>query len=287
MTPQLIRMTVLMLVLGGVSALGLLRVDQGTPVTFAGGALLLSAIFAGRLAGTVGLPKLTGYLLIGILVGPYVLRFISTDAVTGLDLVRGLAVSLIALMAGTELQLGLIRRVGLKVTVMCLIVSAVVFVSVGVAVVALKPFLGFLEGTGSSQDAHHLTAPTPDGSGASRAVLQALADAGIAAEDVDYVNAHGTGTPLNDRSETGAMRIALGDHLSKTPISSLKSAIGHSLGAAGAIEAVATTIRGKLGRTDWGDDRVFLDAYYAALRAELEGKLLMGQRKADKFDTVA
>lgn len=100
--------------------------------------------------------------------------------------------------------------------------------------------LGYVLGVGSSQDAHHLSAPTPDGSGASRAVIQALADAGIAAEDVDYVNAHGTGTPLNDRSEAGAMRIALGDHLSSTPISSLKSAIGHTLGAAGAIEAVAT-----------------------------------------------
>lgn len=100
--------------------------------------------------------------------------------------------------------------------------------------------LGYVLGVGASQDAHHLSAPTPDGSGASRAVLQSLADAGIAAEDVDYVNAHGTGTPLNDRSETGAMRIALGDHLSSTPISSLKSAIGHTLGAAGAIEAAAT-----------------------------------------------
>jgi 3-oxoacyl-[acyl-carrier-protein] synthase II len=102
--------------------------------------------------------------------------------------------------------------------------------------------LGYLEGVGSSQDAHHLTAPTPDGSGASRAVVQALADAGLQPTDIDYVNAHGTGTPLNDRSEAGAMRIALGDHLSQTPISSLKSAIGHSLGAAGAIEAVATVL---------------------------------------------
>ncbi len=146
MKPALLRLGLLMLVLGGVSALGLLRVEQGTPVTFAGGALLLSAIFAGRLAGSVGLPKLTGYLLIGIVVGPYALRFISTEAVTGLDLVRGLAVSLIALMAGTELQLGLIRRVGLKVTVLCLIVSAAVFVTIAAALVALKPFLDFMEG---------------------------------------------------------------------------------------------------------------------------------------------
>jgi 3-oxoacyl-[acyl-carrier-protein] synthase II len=100
--------------------------------------------------------------------------------------------------------------------------------------------LGRLLGVGSSQDAHHLTAPTPDGSGAARAVTQALADAGVAPTDVDYVNAHGTGTPLNDRSEAGAMAHALGDHLRTIPISSLKSAIGHTLGAAGAIEAVAT-----------------------------------------------
>jgi 3-oxoacyl-[acyl-carrier-protein] synthase II len=100
--------------------------------------------------------------------------------------------------------------------------------------------LGYVLGVGSSQDAHHLTAPTPDGSGASRAVVQAMADAGIDATDVDYINAHGTGTPLNDRAEAGAMSIALGDHLAETPISSLKSAIGHTLGAAGAIEAVAT-----------------------------------------------
>lgn len=146
MKPALLRLGLLMLVLGGVSALGLLRVEQGTPVTFAGGALLLSAIFAGRLAGSVGLPKLTGYLLIGIVVGPYALRFISTEAVTGLDLVRGLAVSLIALMAGTELQLGLIRRVGVKVSIMCFLVAMVVFAIVGGALVAVRPLLAFMEG---------------------------------------------------------------------------------------------------------------------------------------------
>lgn len=102
--------------------------------------------------------------------------------------------------------------------------------------------LGLVRGSGSSQDAHHLTAPTPDGSGASRAVIASLANAGIAAEDVDYINAHGTGTPLNDKAETGAMQIALGSHLQKTPISSLKSALGHSLGASGAVEAVATVL---------------------------------------------
>ncbi|WP_210491981.1 beta-ketoacyl-ACP synthase II [Patulibacter sp. SYSU D01012] len=100
--------------------------------------------------------------------------------------------------------------------------------------------LGFVRGIGSSSDAHHLTAPTEDGAGAARAITASLRDAGIQATDVDYVNAHGTGTPLNDRSEAGAMRVGLGDHILETPISSLKSAIGHTLGAAGAIEAAAT-----------------------------------------------
>jgi Kef-type K+ transport system membrane component KefB len=144
--PAAVRLALLLLVLAGVSALGLLREDQGTPVTFAGGALLLSAIFAGRLAASFGLPRLTGYLVIGIIVGPYALRFISTEAVGGLDLVRGLAVSLIALVAGTELQLGLIRRVGVKVTVMCLGVTLAVFVAVGGALLLLKPVLGFMDG---------------------------------------------------------------------------------------------------------------------------------------------
>ncbi len=144
MRPALIRLALLMAMLAGVSALGLLGLEQGTPVTFAGGALLLSAIFAGKVAGAFGLPRLTGYVLIGIAVGPYVLRFISGEAVGGLDLVRGLAVSLIALVAGTELQLGLIRRVGLKVTMMCLAVTAVIFLVVAGSLLALKPFLGFM-----------------------------------------------------------------------------------------------------------------------------------------------
>jgi 3-oxoacyl-[acyl-carrier-protein] synthase II len=102
--------------------------------------------------------------------------------------------------------------------------------------------LGEILGYGASSDAHHLTAPMPGGEGAAKAIRSALADAGLTAEDVSYVNAHGTSTPLNDRSETMALHAALGDHALRVPVSSTKSAIGHLLGAAGAVEAVATVL---------------------------------------------
>ena len=102
--------------------------------------------------------------------------------------------------------------------------------------------LGTLKGYGASADAYHLTAPDKDGGGPSRAMLAALKDAGITPEDVVYVNAHGTSTSLNDAAETAALKKALGDHAFKIPISSLKSSIGHTLGAAGAVEAVATLL---------------------------------------------
>jgi 3-oxoacyl-[acyl-carrier-protein] synthase II len=95
-------------------------------------------------------------------------------------------------------------------------------------------------GYGATSDAHHITAPEPSGREAARAIELALADAGLGPEDVDYVNAHGTSTPLNDRSETEALKAALGDDAHRIPVSSTKSAIGHLLGAAGAVEAVAT-----------------------------------------------
>ena len=95
-------------------------------------------------------------------------------------------------------------------------------------------------GFGSTSDAFHLTAPEPDGGPASRAIELALADAGATSSDVDYVNAHGTSTQLNDAAETRALKRALGDDAKRVPISSTKSAIGHLLGAAGAVEAVAT-----------------------------------------------
>ena len=100
--------------------------------------------------------------------------------------------------------------------------------------------LGELLGYAATADAHHLTAPEPEGRGAVRAIERALADAELRAEDVDYVNAHGTSTPLNDRAETVALKSALGERAMDVPVSSTKSAIGHLLGAAGAVEAVAT-----------------------------------------------
>ena len=101
--------------------------------------------------------------------------------------------------------------------------------------------LGEVIGYGSTSDAHHLTAPEPTGSAASKAIELALADAGATAEDISYVNAHGTSTQLNDAAETVALKRALGDQRAKqVPVSSTKSAIGHLLGAAGAVEAVAT-----------------------------------------------
>ena len=102
--------------------------------------------------------------------------------------------------------------------------------------------LGYLVGYGATSDAHHLTAPEPSGKGAARAIELALKDAGADPSEVAYVNAHGTSTPLNDRSETEALKTALGDRAKEIPTSSLKSAIGHTLGAAGAIEAVATLL---------------------------------------------
>jgi 3-oxoacyl-[acyl-carrier-protein] synthase II len=102
--------------------------------------------------------------------------------------------------------------------------------------------LGYLAGYGATADAHHITAPEPSGEGAARAISRALRDADIEPGDLAYVNAHGTSTPLNDRAETSALKRALGDAAHRVPISSTKSAIGHLLGAAGAVEAVATVL---------------------------------------------
>lgn len=100
--------------------------------------------------------------------------------------------------------------------------------------------LGEVVGYGATSDAFHLTAPEPHGGPASRAIGLALRDAGATPSQLDYVNAHGTSTQLNDAAETAALKLALGEDARRVPISSTKSSIGHLLGAAGAVEAVAT-----------------------------------------------
>ncbi len=97
-----------------------------------------------------------------------------------------------------------------------------------------------LLGYGATADAHHITAPPPDGGGAARAIEIAMKQAGIEKEKVDYINAHGTSTQLNDAAEAMAIKKVFGQHAYKISINSTKSAIGHSLGASGAIEMVAT-----------------------------------------------
>ena len=99
--------------------------------------------------------------------------------------------------------------------------------------------LAELVGASITGDAYHVSAPEPSGESAKRAILKAIADAELAPTDIDYVCAHGTSTPLNDSTETKALKLALGEHASRIPVSSVKSMIGHLLGAAGALSAVA------------------------------------------------
>ncbi len=109
------------------------------------------------------------------------------------------------------------------------------------------PIYAEVIGYGMSGDAYHVTAPAPEGEGAVQSMEGAIRDAGIPPEAVDYINAHGTSTPYNDANETLAIKRVFGDHAYRIPVSSIKSMIGHTLGAAGAIEAAATVLTLKHG----------------------------------------
>lgn len=122
----------------------------------------------------------------------------------------------------------------------------------GAAVLVLEPLervlargarpLAVLAGAGSSCDAHHMTAPDPSGTGAAAALEAALRDAGLAADAIDFVNVHGTGTPLNDAAEFQALRRVFGERAGEVPLVATKALVGHLLGSSGALEAVATIL---------------------------------------------
>jgi 3-oxoacyl-(acyl-carrier-protein) synthase len=99
--------------------------------------------------------------------------------------------------------------------------------------------LGELTGYGTTDDAHHISAPAENGAGAALSMKLALENADLTIRDVDYINAHGTSTPLNDKSETAAIKSVFGEQAYSVPVSSTKSMTGHLLGASGAVEAVA------------------------------------------------
>jgi 3-oxoacyl-[acyl-carrier-protein] synthase II len=130
-----------------------------------------------------------------------------------------------------------------------------------------------IAGYGASADAHHMTAPDPQGRGARRALLAALADAGVGPDDVDHVNAHGTSTPLNDAAEASMLREVVGG----ATVTSTKGVVGHALGAAGAIEAGLTTLTVQhalvppTANLDSQDPAVELDVVAKAARAQRVG----------------
>jgi 3-oxoacyl-[acyl-carrier-protein] synthase II len=102
--------------------------------------------------------------------------------------------------------------------------------------------LAELSGYGSTNDAYHISAPAENGAGAALCMRMALQNAGLTVNDIDYINAHGTGTPLNDKSETAAIKTVFGEAAYHIPVSSTKSMTGHLLGAAGALEAIIATL---------------------------------------------
>ncbi len=120
---------------------------------------------------------------------------------------------------------------------------------------------GELAGFGTTNDAHHMTAPLPGGAQAARCMRQALADATVMPTDVDYINAHGSSTPLNDPTETVAIRTVFGAHADRVPVSSTKGYYGHALGASGAFEAAIAALTLQRG---WIPPTLNLDAPDAA-----------------------
>lgn len=120
--------------------------------------------------------------------------------------------------------------------------AVVVLESLAGAVARRVRPLAELAGYGASCDAYHMTAPDPEGGGAAAAILAALRDGGVSAEEIDFINAHGTGTPHNDASEWRALRAALGDRAGAIPVTATKGHVGHLLGSSGAVEAVATIL---------------------------------------------
>jgi 3-oxoacyl-[acyl-carrier-protein] synthase II len=152
----------------------------------------------------------------------------------------------------------------------------------GAAVLVLEPMesvlargqepLAELAGAGSACDAHHMTAPDPSGTGAAAAIAAALLDAGLAATEVGFVNAHGTGTPLNDAAEWQALQRVFGERAGEIPLTATKALLGHLLGSSGAIEAVATVLclrHGELHPVPGGDG--------LAVDPELPVALVLGQ----------
>jgi 3-oxoacyl-[acyl-carrier-protein] synthase II len=150
--------------------------------------------------------------------------------------------------------------------------------------------LAYVRGYGATSDAYHLTAPDKEGAGAAQAMRVALADAELTPADVVYINAHGTSTPLNDRAETKAIKAALGDAAKDIPVSSTKSAIGHLLGAAGAVEAAATilALRDRIAPPTLGHEQPEegLDLDYVPGKArplDIDGKPAIGLSNAFGF----